>query len=172
MLPTPRLEHSRSGRRLRPHPVLPDARANGPTTVRAPHPAPQEGDVRPGAPGLRAAGGTGGHPGAAPQNRDRGEDPLRATAATGPRCGFSALGWRLGRGGGDELNPPARSRPRPPGQSGSTFPKRPANRNSPPDTSLPFGARCLAPADPLPAPWTVLRAERIDRSGLSLASLP
>lgn len=85
-------------------------------------------------------------------------------------CGFSALGSCLGRGGGDALNPTARRRPQSPGQSGSTFPKRPANRNSPPGTSLPFGARRLAPADPLPASWTSLLAERIDRSELSLAS--
>lgn len=153
-----------------PHPVLPDARTHGPTTGRAPHPAPREGDVQPGARGLPAAGGTGRHPGAAPHGRDRGEDPSRETPTTGPRCGFSALCSRLGRSGGDALNPAARTRPQRPGQSGSASPKRPANRHSPPGTSLPVRARRPAPADPRPAPWTAPRAERIDRSVLSLVS--
>lgn len=160
-----------------PDPVLPDPRTHGPTTGRAPHPAPPEGDVRPGVPDPPGAGGTGSHPGAAPHGRDRGEDPLRDTAAAGPRCGFSAPCSRLGRAGGDALNPTARTRPRRPGQSASASPKRPANRDSPTGTSLTVGARRLAPADPRPAPWTAPRAERIDRidridrSGFSLASL-
>lgn len=76
------------------------------------HLAPPEGGVQRGAPGLPAAGGTGSPPGAAPLGRDAGEGPWREAAAPGPGCGFSAPCSRLGPGGGDALNPAARTRPR------------------------------------------------------------